>query len=618
MDRNNRFFANYPMLYPALTSYTSCLIGKSNTGSNNTTYGTPNFYMNHFVIMNRVISSTELYTLSTYPNYLQFSSSASNILSILDSYVVPKNLQNGEVATVNVDYTSQYLTGGTTYSLKNAGLSIVAAAKLYNGYDTSFSMVSCSGNGALTVDASGYIYTFCDSSYGIYIYNPSGTLVRSISTPNIFYDSMAYDASANLIYCAKHSGTPTSYGVLNPTTYDITDMSVNLNPNTPFTELGISPGGILYGTSNFSGGGFCSIEPLTGVSTKVYSSAVTPQFGNLLGTASETGGLTYDGSGNFYISITNNAANTQDIIKIKSDFTYVSYFTTCPCKHMTCDTNTGYIYTINRNGTVSNAIYRISPTGFVSIYTILPSTPLAILYDKYSNKLLVKLTSTLFRFNLQNIYKLSYSFSSTSLTAGNNTLQLYDSGNNASGIPINISVSCFLEGTKILCLDSSLSREEYVSVEHLTKDRFVKTYKSGYIRVDCVGNASLFNPNAETEAKNRLYVYRRGAPTEGAPTEDLYITGNHSVLVDEFANEAQEKKVREHMGDVYLTEGLYRLPACLDERAEPFFKPGEYKIWHFALENDDIYANYGVYANGVLAETSSIRYLTELSNMKIK
>jgi hypothetical protein len=43
----------------------------------------------------------------------------------------------------------------------------------------------------------------------------------------------------------------------------------------------------------------------------------------------------------------------------------------------------------------------------------------------------------------------------------------------------------------------------------------------------------------------------------------------------------------------------------------------EVTIWHIALENDDYYMNYGIYANGLLVESCSKRYLKELSKMEI-
>ena len=53
------------------------------------------------------------------------------------------------------------------------------------------------------------------------------------------------------------------------------------------------------------------------------------------------------------------------------------------------------------------------------------------------------------------------------------------------------------------------------------------------------------------------------------------------------------------------------------KKAQPWNSQGNYTIWHFALENDDYYMNYGVYANGLLVETSSKRYMKELSNMSL-
>ena len=57
--------------------------------------------------------------------------------------------------------------------------------------------------------------------------------------------------------------------------------------------------------------------------------------------------------------------------------------------------------------------------------------------------------------------------------------------------------------------------------------------------------------------------------------------------------------------------------ACIDERAAPYEKAGEYNIYHIALANDDPYSNYGVYANGLLVESCSKRFLLDLSNMVI-
>jgi hypothetical protein len=51
--------------------------------------------------------------------------------------------------------------------------------------------------------------------------------------------------------------------------------------------------------------------------------------------------------------------------------------------------------------------------------------------------------------------------------------------------------------------------------------------------------------------------------------------------------------------------------------ASVYEKEGIFTIYHFALENDDTRMNYGIYANELLVETCSKRYLKEISNMEL-
>jgi len=88
-------------------------------------------------------------------------------------------------------------------------------------------------------------------------------------------------------------------------------------------------------------------------------------------------------------------------------------------------------------------------------------------------------------------------------------------------------------------------------------------------------------------------------------------------LVDEFTSPEQRENTLQILGDVYITDDKYRLPACLDENATVFETPGEYTIYHFALENADYYMNYGVFACGLLVESSSKRYMKECSQMTL-
>ena len=96
--------------------------------------------------------------------------------------------------------------------------------------------------------------------------------------------------------------------------------------------------------------------------------------------------------------------------------------------------------------------------------------------------------------------------------------------------------------------------------------------------------------------------------------EDLYITGCHSILVDSLT-EKQRESLNTKSG-VFVTEGKYRLMACVDERAEPWTSKGLYTVMHLALENADEKMNYGIYVNGgLLVETTSINFLKNRSNI---
>ena len=171
---------------------------------------------------------------------------------------------------------------------------------------------------------------------------------------------------------------------------------------------------------------------------------------------------------------------------------------------------------------------------------------------------------------------------------------------------------CFMRGTQILCYRAE--EEVYLPIEDLRKGDLVKTFRNGYLPIHMIGTSSLSNPGDDERTTGRLYKCSK----ELYPGlfDDLYITGCHSILVPALT-EDQWENTKDMLGDVYITDNHFRLMACLDEKAQPFQKNAFIDIFHIALENEDYYMNYGVYANGLLVETCSKRYLTELSNMRI-
>jgi hypothetical protein len=130
-----------------------------------------------------------------------------------------------------------------------------------------------------------------------------------------------------------------------------------------------------------------------------------------------------------------------------------------------------------------------------------------------------------------------------------------------------------------------------------------------------IGKKNLYNIASEERIKDQLYKYTSDSYPE--LFEPLIITGSHSILVDDFTSEQQKNDTKDLLGDIYVTDRKYRLPACIDKKSTVYNKVGDTTIYHLALENDDYYMNYGIYANGLLVETSSKRYLKELSGMTL-
>lgn len=122
-------------------------------------------------------------------------------------------------------------------------------------------------------------------------------------------------------------------------------------------------------------------------------------------------------------------------------------------------------------------------------------------------------------------------------------------------------IMCLHENSKILCyLDN---KEVYVPIPDIKRGTLVKTHLSGYVAVNMIGTSKIYNEANSLRGKNRLYKCSKDRYPE--LTEDLIITGCHSILVDYITDEQRElsKKIN---GDIYITENKYRLIAMLDER----------------------------------------------------
>ena len=173
---------------------------------------------------------------------------------------------------------------------------------------------------------------------------------------------------------------------------------------------------------------------------------------------------------------------------------------------------------------------------------------------------------------------------------------------------VNVTVVCFGEDTEIL------TNNGYVKIKDLRKGDLVETTYNDYVPINMIGVSQIYNSGNNERIKDRLYKYTSNEYPQ--ITKDLILTGCHSILVDEITDQEKEGIINV-LNRLYETDNKYRLPACVDAKSKPYEKKGRFDIYHIALENANYYHNYGIYANGLLVESCSKRYLKELSNMKL-
>jgi hypothetical protein len=176
----------------------------------------------------------------------------------------------------------------------------------------------------------------------------------------------------------------------------------------------------------------------------------------------------------------------------------------------------------------------------------------------------------------------------------------------SSGANRSNFVVCFDESTEILCLNDKFE-EVYVPISQLIKESIVKTFKHGYRKVKFIYTGQLIN-NID-DYRNCMYVL----PKNENMTKDLIITGGHGILVDSMSEKENSKNLKYYVENKFEIDGKQVLLAAASDKFTALDNTDIYNYYHFILENDgDDDVRYGVWANGVLSETPSKKYLSKV------
>ena len=166
-----------------------------------------------------------------------------------------------------------------------------------------------------------------------------------------------------------------------------------------------------------------------------------------------------------------------------------------------------------------------------------------------------------------------------------------------------VEPSCYNYDTKILCLNNLLE-EEYIPIQNLKSGYLIKTYLHGYRKIDLIGKISFSNnPNMFN------CMYKMEKTDENSIIEDLIVTGGHSILVDDFSD-SENEKLNKHILNDYKDkiDDKYLLLASISDQFVKLTCHDIFTCYHFTLESEDENQRFGIWANGILSETTSKNY----------
>lgn len=180
-------------------------------------------------------------------------------------------------------------------------------------------------------------------------------------------------------------------------------------------------------------------------------------------------------------------------------------------------------------------------------------------------------------------------------------------GFNATGttsIPRQVTMSlvsspnpiCFNYDTKIMCLNKSFrskdDKDVYIPIQNINKTNMVKTYKHGYKKVIEIRVGTFIND--PKDPYKSMYIMRQN--DNNGLTEDLIVTGAHSVLEDRLIRSEMKKQRK-----IEKIEDKFLVTANVSRKFSVIENNNLYTYYHIVLEGGK---KYGIWANGILTEST--------------
>jgi hypothetical protein len=409
-----------------------------------------------------------------------------------------------------------------------------------------------------------------------------GTPWSNICRQMVWYNGYLYIAikTGPPGYIIKYNLTTKAYVVLNVESVVISGQPIAIVHN-PFYVTGgnnflyfttvATLNNSIYAVSEITG-----TETLTGGTGSATITSVTTFIG------SSVWSITIDNTGNLYAAITGDFfSNLCQIARIDI---------TDPDRH-----NLSYV-----------ALSSVGPSLTRSRGLVFDGSLYLYLTDEVNNRVLKTQPKTFIFGGVSSIINGDAYYNSVD----GRTTYLYDISNDELVTTFLLNpAECFKKGTKILC-----ENDIYIPIEEIKIGTLVKTYKHGYkkvikclhekLRNTCSPDNSL--ENSFQNRCNKLYTYSR----ESNPDliEDLHLTGGHSLLLDTLTDEQTNnmQQIPWPSKDDYMVEDKYKLLSCFNRELYVSTEQNV-EIFHIKLEppkNANPNYIYGIYANGILAESS--------------